>query len=72
MSFFDLLIGFIVFGYAAFSLYRYTRKAKSGKCATCEIEPTCTTACDAADWDKIIAEALQKEPSTLHSTTKKD
>lgn len=72
MSFFDLLIGFIVFGYAASSLYRYTRKAKGGKCATCEIEPTCTAACDAADWDQIIAEALRKEPSTMNATTKKD
>ncbi|WP_214829181.1 FeoB-associated Cys-rich membrane protein [Exiguobacterium algae] len=63
MSLFDLLIGFAIFGYAAFSLYRYSRKAKAGKCATCEIEPTCTTACDAADWDKIIAEALQTDRS---------
>ncbi|MGA9467412.1 MAG: FeoB-associated Cys-rich membrane protein [Exiguobacterium marinum] len=72
MPFFDLLIGSVVFGYAAFSLYRYTQKAKGGKCATCEIERTCTTACDAADWDKIIAEALQKDPSAFNSNTKKD
>ncbi|TCI76535.1 FeoB-associated Cys-rich membrane protein [Exiguobacterium sp. SH0S1] len=70
MFLFDLLIGLAVFGYAAYSLYRYTRKAKAGKCATCEIAPTCTTSCDAADWDQIIAEALHPDqPVTAHKKT---
>ncbi|WP_214797609.1 FeoB-associated Cys-rich membrane protein [Exiguobacterium sp. s5] len=59
MSLFDLLIGLGVFGYAVYALYRYTRKAKAGKCATCEIKPTCTSSCEAADWDQLITEALR-------------
>ncbi|HAL00611.1 MULTISPECIES: FeoB-associated Cys-rich membrane protein [Exiguobacterium] len=60
MHFIDILIGLIVFGYAGFSLVRFTKKAKKGKCATCEVEPTCETACDEVNWDRVIAEALKK------------
>lgn len=59
MSLFDLLIGLTAFGYAAYSLYRYTRKARAGKCAICEIKPTCTSSCKTADWDQLITEALR-------------
>lgn len=61
MSLFDLLIGLAVFGYAAYSLYRYTRKARTGKCATCDIKPTCTSSCETADWDQLITEALRAD-----------
>lgn len=61
MYFFDLLVGLTVFGYASYTLYRFTQKAKSGKCATCELESTCTTTCDATDWDAIIKQALQSD-----------
>lgn len=61
MSLFDLLVGLTIFGYASYTLYRFTRKAKSGKCATCEIEPTCTTKCDASDWNAVIKQALQSD-----------
>ncbi|ASI34805.1 MULTISPECIES: FeoB-associated Cys-rich membrane protein [unclassified Exiguobacterium] len=56
----DILIGLIIFGYAGYSLVRFTKKAKKGKCATCEVEPTCKTACDDVNWDHVIAEALKK------------
>ncbi|WP_114570389.1 FeoB-associated Cys-rich membrane protein [Exiguobacterium flavidum] len=60
MHLIDVILGALIFGYGGYSLYRYMNKAKKGKCATCEIEPTCKTACEDVNWDKVIQEALKK------------
>ncbi|WLR51194.1 FeoB-associated Cys-rich membrane protein [Bacillus tianshenii] len=39
-------IGTVIFGYAGWSLFRYVKKSKEGKCGACAQKKTCKTDCD--------------------------
>nr|WP_138493338.1 FeoB-associated Cys-rich membrane protein [Paenibacillus pinistramenti] len=41
----NILIGVLIFGYAGWTLFRFVKKSKEGKCSTCEMNKSCTTAC---------------------------
>ncbi|WP_445505717.1 FeoB-associated Cys-rich membrane protein [Niallia sp. 03091] len=41
--FINILIGGLIFLYAGFSLYRFIKKSKEGKCASCSISKSCGT-----------------------------
>ncbi|MFE8696242.1 FeoB-associated Cys-rich membrane protein [Cytobacillus sp. FJAT-53684] len=43
---FNLLIGGLIFGYASWSLFKFIKKSKQGKCAGCSQRNSCTSACD--------------------------
>ncbi|MBB6671396.1 FeoB-associated Cys-rich membrane protein [Cohnella nanjingensis] len=38
-------LGLLIFGYAGWTLVRYIRKTKQGKCAGCALSETCQTGC---------------------------
>ncbi|UJF35748.1 FeoB-associated Cys-rich membrane protein [Paenibacillus hexagrammi] len=42
---FNIVIGFLIFGYAGWSLVRYVRKTKQGKCAACSLNQSCSSIC---------------------------
>jgi hypothetical protein len=46
----NILIGGVIFGYAGFSLVRFLRKAKEGKCAGCDIKSSCQSSCGNEDY----------------------
>ncbi len=37
----NVALGTLIFGYAAYALYRFVRKSKQGKCAACELNQAC-------------------------------
>ncbi|MBC1435651.1 FeoB-associated Cys-rich membrane protein [Listeria rocourtiae] len=37
----NILIGSLIFGYAAYALIRHIKKSKSGKCSGCHLEKSC-------------------------------
>lgn len=37
----SLLIGGFIFGYAAWTIYRYIKRSQKGKCAGCSMEKSC-------------------------------
>lgn len=39
------IIGAVIFGYAGWSLIKYIRKSKEGKCASCAVKDSCQTKC---------------------------
>ncbi|WP_232697698.1 FeoB-associated Cys-rich membrane protein [Brevibacillus daliensis] len=39
------LVGLLVFGYAGWSIYRYYKRSKKGKCAGCSVEKSCSSGC---------------------------
>ncbi|WP_416827005.1 FeoB-associated Cys-rich membrane protein [Ectobacillus polymachus] len=41
----NIIFGVIIFGYAGYSLYKYMKKSKQGKCATCELNQSCKSSC---------------------------
>ncbi|TVX99002.1 FeoB-associated Cys-rich membrane protein [Paenibacillus cremeus] len=42
---FNLIAGVLIFGYAAWSIIRYVRKTRQGKCAACSLSESCQSAC---------------------------
>jgi positive regulator of sigma E activity len=42
----NIVIGAGIFGYAGWSLFRFVKKSKQGKCASCEMRKGCETACN--------------------------
>ncbi|HJV46231.1 MAG TPA: FeoB-associated Cys-rich membrane protein [Bacillota bacterium] len=40
---FNLLLGTAIFGYAGWSLYRFIKKSRDGKCAHCSVKDSCHT-----------------------------
>ncbi|TXK74011.1 FeoB-associated Cys-rich membrane protein [Paenibacillus sp. N3.4] len=42
---FNIIAGLAIFGYAGWTLIRYARKTKQGKCAACSLSQSCQTAC---------------------------
>ncbi|GIP38907.1 hydrolase [Paenibacillus sp. J31TS4] len=45
----NLLLGLLIFGYAAWTLTRFVKRSKKGKCAGCELEKTCSSGCSTVD-----------------------
>lgn len=41
----DIVIVAVIFGYAAFALYRGFKKSKKGACASCSQQKSCSAAC---------------------------
>lgn len=42
----NIIIGAAIFGYAGWSLYRFTVKSREGKCSSCSSNKSCASACD--------------------------
>ncbi|MFS0783016.1 FeoB-associated Cys-rich membrane protein [Bacillus sp. 1P06AnD] len=43
----NIIVGLVIFGYAAFALWRSIKKQKGGKCAGCALNKSCSTkSCD--------------------------
>ncbi|MBS4177752.1 FeoB-associated Cys-rich membrane protein [Lederbergia citrea] len=43
--FISIILGAIIFGYAIFTLYRFVKRSKMGKCAGCSLSKNCSAAC---------------------------
>ncbi|MCR8642477.1 FeoB-associated Cys-rich membrane protein [Paenibacillus sp. N1-5-1-14] len=41
----SIILGTVIFGYAAWTLVRFYKKSKQGKCAGCSIAKTCQSSC---------------------------
>ncbi|MFB7642608.1 FeoB-associated Cys-rich membrane protein [Peribacillus butanolivorans] len=41
----SFILGALIFGYAVFTLYRFVKRSKMGKCAGCSISDKCASAC---------------------------
>ncbi|MBS4173376.1 FeoB-associated Cys-rich membrane protein [Bacillus sp. FJAT-49736] len=42
----SIIIGVAIFGYAAYTLYKFVRKSKQGACAHCSLKNNCQSACN--------------------------
>ncbi|MFX3624353.1 MAG: FeoB-associated Cys-rich membrane protein [Ectobacillus sp.] len=46
----NVALGALIFGYAGYTLVRFVRRSKKGKCAACSIRKSCrTNTCDVMD-----------------------
>lgn len=45
----DIVIVTVIFGYAAWTLYRHLKKSRQGACASCSQNKSCASACQAFD-----------------------
>ncbi|MDA1476913.1 FeoB-associated Cys-rich membrane protein [Bacillus changyiensis] len=43
---FNIAIGTLIFGYAAWTLFKLVKRSRKGKCAACELRRSCQSACD--------------------------
>ncbi|MCM3211028.1 FeoB-associated Cys-rich membrane protein [Bacillus licheniformis] len=43
---FNITIGALIFSYAAWTLIKFVKRSRKGKCAACELNCTCQSACD--------------------------
>jgi hypothetical protein len=41
----SIILGVLIFGYAAFTLFKFFKKSKQGACAHCSLQDNCQTAC---------------------------
>ncbi|MBU8880054.1 FeoB-associated Cys-rich membrane protein [Bacillus sp. FJAT-29790] len=41
----NFIIGGLIFGYASWSLIKFIKKSKQGKCASCSAKKSCTSSC---------------------------
>ncbi|MFC5402677.1 FeoB-associated Cys-rich membrane protein [Cohnella soli] len=42
---FSIIVGIAIFGYAGWTLTRYVRKTRQGKCAACSLQSSCQSPC---------------------------
>lgn len=56
----NILLGVIIFGYAGFTIFRFIKKSKQGKCATCAMKKGCQSACSDILNDKAAFSNYQK------------
>lgn len=42
----NYVLGTLIFSYAGFSLFKFMKKSKKGKCAACELNKSCRSNCD--------------------------
>ncbi|MFC5605154.1 FeoB-associated Cys-rich membrane protein [Sporosarcina koreensis] len=45
---FSIIAGVLIFGYAGFTLYRFVKRSKMGKCAGCALSKNCSSACSSS------------------------
>ncbi|WP_281941618.1 FeoB-associated Cys-rich membrane protein [Paenibacillus tyrfis] len=57
---FSIIAGVVIFGYAAWSLVRYVRKTRQGKCAACSLNKTCLSGCSDATYADVSASTMSK------------
>lgn len=51
---FSIVVGLVIFIYAAWTLVHFVRKSKKGKCASCEMNKSCSSACPGdSSWGKM-------------------
>ncbi|KQL53622.1 hydrolase [Heyndrickxia shackletonii] len=50
----SIIIGVLIFGYAAFTLYKFMKKSKQGACAHCSLKNNCQSACNTVLKDKKV------------------
>ncbi|MBO9130333.1 FeoB-associated Cys-rich membrane protein [Bacillus sp. 165] len=43
----NILIGALIFSYAGYSLVKFVKKSKKGKCAACSLNTSCAGSCEA-------------------------
>ncbi|MCJ8009316.1 FeoB-associated Cys-rich membrane protein [Lederbergia wuyishanensis] len=43
--FISILLGVLIFSYAIFTIYRFIKRSKMGKCAGCELSKNCAGSC---------------------------
>jgi hypothetical protein len=48
----NIVIGAVIFGYAAYALVRYIKKSKKGKCAACSDHESFSSPCCSSNHDK--------------------
>lgn len=41
----SIMLSILIFGYAVFTLYRFIKRSKMGKCAGCAMNKSCSTMC---------------------------
>lgn len=42
----NIVLGALIFGYAGYSLTKFVKKSKQGKCAACAINKSCASSCE--------------------------
>lgn len=63
--FINIMIGAVIFGYAGWSLYRFTIKSKEGKCASCSSNKSCASACDESTPAEVTFYTRYREEHSL-------
>ncbi|MBM7645137.1 radical SAM protein with 4Fe4S-binding SPASM domain [Scopulibacillus daqui] len=64
----SIIIGVLIFGYAALTLIRFVKKSRQGQCASCSMKKSCQSGCSSVS--KEEREALiqtMKEKAAHHS-----
>ncbi|HHT7086269.1 FeoB-associated Cys-rich membrane protein [Bacillus anthracis] len=49
----NIIIGAIIFGYAAYTLVHFVKRSKKGKCAACSLNKSCQSNTCGPDMEKI-------------------
>ncbi|MGG0719269.1 FeoB-associated Cys-rich membrane protein [Robertmurraya massiliosenegalensis] len=39
----NIIIGGLIFGYASWALWKFIKRSKQGKCASCDIKGSCSS-----------------------------
>lgn len=55
----NLLLGSLIFGYAAFALFRFVKKSRQGKCSACSMKNSCSSVCSQAEMEAFF----ERQPS---------
>jgi radical SAM protein with 4Fe4S-binding SPASM domain len=50
----NLLLGALIFGYAAFTLFRFVKKSRQGKCSACSMKDSCSSICSQAEMESLL------------------
>ncbi|AAS43865.1 hypothetical protein BCE_4964 [Bacillus cereus ATCC 10987] len=49
----NIIIGAIIFGYAAYTLVHFVKRSKKGKCAACSLNKSCQSNTCSPDMEQI-------------------
>ncbi|MGH0943565.1 FeoB-associated Cys-rich membrane protein [Bacillus mycoides] len=49
----NIIIGAIIFGYAAYTLVNFVKRSKKGKCAACSLSKSCQSQTCSSDMERI-------------------
>lgn len=50
----NIMLGGLIFGYAGWTIYRYMKKSKEGRCASCAIQQSCSKTSCQTEGDRLI------------------